>query len=124
MVIVMKDVNALIESFPEGSAEREYHGAIAEIIRRIEFDDSNAQAGIGLLNFLTDKSFIAGMLDTRVHPVAGSRIENAILVSYLFSSLGRDVDWWVAESLKGPTRWDEWWLHEFQKSSDVDQVFE
>ena len=96
------------------------------IVSSIEFDRANVDVALGLLEFLNYKHFIGAGIDTAVHSVAGSREENAIFVSNLYSHMNRDHYWWERQSLMSESgdieRWREWWKAAFQNSANVSEV--
>lgn len=123
----MVDVKNFVDSFPETSAEREYHGALVAITSAISFDRSNPHVGFGLLDFLTYHRFSGAGIDTGTHSVAGSREEDALFVAHLFHNLGHDPSWWLHESLrfnnpKEVEYWNNWWLKQFEQSPLVQRV--
>ena len=91
-----RSVDRFVESLPLGSLEREYHGVIARVVSRVDFDDSSEVAGFGLMNVLTDGRLAVESVDTELHPIAGSADENSHLVASLFDGVGQSPSWWKA----------------------------
>lgn len=91
-----RSVEALLESLPSGSPEREYHEALVRVVSRVAFDDSSEVIGFGLMNVLRDGRLVTVEVDTGSHPAAGSVDENSHLVSSLFGGVERSPAWWKA----------------------------
>jgi hypothetical protein len=124
----MVDLKSFVNSFPENSAEREYHEALRRIVSPIAFDKLNPYVGLGLVGFLTYHRFIGGGIDTGTHSVAGSREEDTLFVAHLFHELGHEPRWWRHNSLtydnpREVENWCNWWWTQFEQSSLVERVW-
>jgi hypothetical protein len=118
----MQILQQLIDGFEPGSGEREYHSTLAKIVAGIQFDDANADLGIGLVRFLTMVRFASGPVDTGTHAVALSWEENAIFVASLFGKLSHPPGWWHFHALSGHQVELEWWREQFKRSPLVSWV--
>lgn len=101
-------------SLPAGSLELQYYSAIGKLVDCVKFDSSNPVVGLGLISFLTTYDFVGAGIDTRSHPISGSRLEDSFLVSKLFHPVGHDEYWWHLEHLRREGSADviaqrDWW---------------
>jgi hypothetical protein len=119
--------NLVSDQLPEGSPEREYHQALANVLLNMHFDPKDADMGFGLLDFLCTHGFDAVGVDTKRHPAAGSIEENAWFVAQVFHSVNRDPIWWKARypiesSRPQVVAQKQRWLSMFKASREVRSV--
>jgi hypothetical protein len=120
-----RNLEDCVDRLVEGSAEREYHGALARVLADVEFPRT-ADAGLALLELLQTAEFRVGEVDSLGHPAAGSLYENADFVACAFGDVSGDAAWWATTyqhlSLEARTRisaWVDFWADAFEKSTHV-----
>ena len=120
-----RDLQACAERLPEGSVEREYHGAILRVLDGVEFPRSEDVA-LALLEILQTTDFQIGEVDSLRHPAAGSLLEDADLIACVFREVADDPGWWVVDyqhlSLEGRVRIAplvDFWAETFEQSENV-----
>lgn len=119
--------NRYCDTLPPGSPELQYYCAIGSLVSSIEFDPADPVVGLGLLEFLTIYDFVGAGIDTRSHPVSGSRLEDSLLVSKIFHPVGRDEHWWRRELLEKEGSADvvkqrEWWRQQLELTPEMVRI--
>lgn len=124
----MSNVETFIASLPEDSPERAYHQALWDIVSTAKPGSPNVETGFGLMLFLERHDFVCNQIDTRTHPIAGSREENALFVQHLLPSVGENALWWKCkcvgtESQPKVVESSEWWRDHFRNHPLVYAVY-
>ncbi len=107
-------MNVDFSDFPNGTPEREYLEALAEVFTEGPLGEGSLDAGLALLHFLTAHDLVRGAFDTRLHPCAGSVEFDAEFVAGSFPQLGFDGRTWAEVYRATPMtdlhrEWEEKW---------------
>ncbi len=118
----------LLDRYPPGSDERQYHETLLSIVGEFEYDSGDVELGFALILFLEQYCFVTDGLDSSTHSAAGSTREDALFVSYAFQRILETPEWWLMEFLKRSSQGNViekclWWKAQFDQSRFVNSVF-